>query len=1011
MTVNSSKPVLRSAKVTSNESIPQIQVNSPINPSFNKRSFWSSLRFKATFLAIAIGTLPVLVIGTAGYSLADRIIREQVRLRQQSDAELVADKVSRFMFERYGDIQILAQQPVFTNPKLRSSTTVAEQEQFLNNYVKAYDSVYSSIEFIDKDGNDIAVSSAAAYENHKNDDYFQGVIATGRPFISQPRFSSSTGTQQIFIAAPVRDSETNQIIGLVQTRVSVAAIKELLSDFEDVGELHFADTSSRIFLSTEEIESDDVPEKNSNEPQEIDEEQDDQSLDEDESSAHVGELANDLFPDLAQLRETATSGVLLTVDAIDQEEELLGYAVLPAIGDLPNLEWFVLVETELEEAFRAQQYLQRTLFVGTLLSLVIIGVVAGVIAHRGVKPIEEAAATVEQFGQGKFETRLAIRGTGEVTTLNINVNWMADQIQALLETLQQNAAQLGQQNTVLSTLARSEALIQGNTREASRAFTEAIAHTLTVERVSIWLYNRDRSVLSDLDQYHLSSQQHTDGSDLNEADFPKYFRTLEFEPFIAADDVYDNPATQELLISELGWSDIQAILNVPIQIAGRTVGIIRCDHLQTVRAWRADEQAFVTSLANLVSIALESEFLQQEVSHLLDVVSEVEDGDLTAQAKVSDRTTGLVADTFNRLIERLSDVLTQVVQAAQQVSARANQQKTMAEIVATNTEQQAQAVNQVLQLTEQVEQAAQGSAEKVNATVVSLQTMSVAVGQGQTAIATLTQGIDVLQEGTDRIVQQMKTLGEFVGLADQFVQDQSQIASLTQTLALNASLVAARASEQRDPRQFAVVAREFDSIANHVSRLAQQTNEGLLTLEQRSTQIHSVVSIIDANIQSLGGLVRGFTEGVDQSSRVFGNVQIVTNNAVNAGETVTQANYAIVNAAQSAAQVVREIATIANKTAELSQQTRMQSEEVDTLSNQLLQSIQFFQLPTGMNDDNDLQPRVDLSQVQETTLDVNSNVELKDISEENRIQSSSELEDLGSKSRTSDRFQISSEAL
>ena len=272
----------------------------------------------------------------------------------------------------------------------------------------------------------------------------------------------------------------------------------------------------------------------------------------------------------------------------------------------------------------------------------------------------------------------------------------------------------------------------------------------------------------------------------------------------------------------------------------------------------------------------------------------------------------------------------------------------MANVVATNADQQAQAVTQVLHLTEQAEQTAQGSAEKITATGDSLRTVRTTVEQGQEAISTLTQGIDVLQAGTNHIVQQMKTLGEFVGLTDQFVQDQSQIASLTQTLALNASLVAARASEQRDPRQFVVVAREFDSIADQVSNLAQQTNESLVTLEQRSAQIHSVVSVIDADVQRLGGLVRGFTQGVEQSNQIFNNVQIMTGEALRSGEAVAQSNQDIVNAAQSAAQVVRDIADIATQTAEFTQQSRMKSEQIDTLSKQLLKSMQFFQLPAMM---------------------------------------------------------------
>ena len=69
---------------------------------------------------------------------------------------------------------------------------------------------------------------------------------------------------------------------------------------------------------------------------------------------------------------------------------------------------------------------------------------------------------------------------------------------------------------------------------------------------------------------------------------------------------------------------------------------------------------------------------------------------------------------------------------------------------------------------------------------------------------------------------------------------------------MNASLVAARASQQRDPKQFVIVAREFESIATQVSQLAQQTSEGLTSLERQSAQIYSVVSTVDADVQSFG---------------------------------------------------------------------------------------------------------------------------------------------------------------
>jgi methyl-accepting chemotaxis protein PixJ len=368
------------------------------------------------------------------------------------------------------------------------------------------------------------------------------------------------------------------------------------------------------------------------------------------------------------------------------------------------------------------------------------------------------------------------------------------------------------------------------------------------------------------------------------------------------------------------------------------------------------------------AVVQESEVLQSDVGHILDVVSAVEDGDLTVQADVNDRATGLVSDTLNRLVEQLGQVLSQVQVTSQQVSTRSADLEELAKTVAGNAASQAQEAQRVLALTNQVQDSASSSAEEVNLTNQSLLNMRSTVEQGQSELNTMNLGITGLQQGTDRIVQQMKTLGEFVGLAEQFVQDQSQIASLTQVLALNATLVAARASEQKDPRKFAVVAREFEAIASQVGNLAQQTNSGLEALQQRTSQINAVVSGVDAEVQGLGNLVNGFTKGVAQSSQVFSNVQTIAGDAVLAGTAVSKSNQEIIAAAQTTAQAMRDIAVLADRTARLTQTTRAQSEQMGNLSNQLLKNVQFFRLPASMLQAQEAVQRVDLSQAEEDTI-------------------------------------------
>ncbi len=351
------------------------------------------------------------------------------------------------------------------------------------------------------------------------------------------------------------------------------------------------------------------------------------------------------------------------------------------------------------------------------------------------------------------------------------------------------------------------------------------------------------------------------------------------------------------------------------------------------------------SAAQIQQNFAESELIEAEVGDLLDVVSSMEEGDLTIEAQVSDRATGLVADTLNRLREKLVEIISSVLGTAQQVAQGASDLEELARTVVLNSAEQAQSVAQGQALTEQVAAIAQRSATQVNVANQSLQEVRDTVASGQTAINTLTERISVLQTGSAQIVQRMKTLGEFVGLAEQFVQDQGQIASLTQVLALNATLVAARAAEQKDPKQFGGVAREFEAIAGQVNDLATQTNDGLTVLQQRTSQIQTVVTAIDVEVQNLSGLVSGFTTGVEESQSAFYSIQTATEEVVQIGQTITTSSTEIAEAAGSTASYISEIAQLAERTADLTRSARQQAEAMGNQAQQLLQGIQFFRLP------------------------------------------------------------------
>jgi methyl-accepting chemotaxis protein PixJ len=367
-------------------------------------------------------------------------------------------------------------------------------------------------------------------------------------------------------------------------------------------------------------------------------------------------------------------------------------------------------------------------------------------------------------------------------------------------------------------------------------------------------------------------------------------------------------------------------------------------NLQTMNLQLADESGQRQAQEQLTR--QENDQLQQDIGELLDIVSEIESGNLTVQAQINDRATGLVGDTLNRLIEELGRTLRQVSVAAQRVDINSKTQKEMATNIAQNTSLQAEGVNEMLLLTRKVRQSAENTMQQSIVTKDRLMTLESSVTKGQYTIINLDLGIGTLQAGSDRIVQEMKTLGEFVGLADRFVQDQSEIVTETQILALNASLVAARAAEQRDPKQFAAVAREFEIIASQIGQLAQQTNEGLTTLEQRSNQIHKVVSSVDLDVQTLGGLVNTFTVGVKQTRDIFSTVQIVTEEVVRSGQMVSTASERILRATDSTTIAIESVSALSQEISNQSRAAQNLGDTLNLLSTELIENIQIFKLPT-----------------------------------------------------------------
>jgi methyl-accepting chemotaxis protein PixJ len=343
-------------------------------------------------------------------------------------------------------------------------------------------------------------------------------------------------------------------------------------------------------------------------------------------------------------------------------------------------------------------------------------------------------------------------------------------------------------------------------------------------------------------------------------------------------------------------------------------------------------------------IRLESELLQSDVGHILDVVCSIEEGDLTVKADVNERATGLVSDTLNRLTESLDRIVSAVVNAAEQVTTDTDIMALTAVETAQQAQVQATEVQSVQSLMNSINSLTTDSRQQAIATATAVQQAKSAVISGKQAIKSTTDGIGTLQQGTNQIVRRSELLTEFVDLAAQFSKEQKRVAALTRVLALNVSTLSSRAMQERNPDQFASLAKEFETIAIQVSSLATDTNQSLASLQQRTDRVQTVTSGLTQDIGDINLLVQQFTTEIGKTSQAFDNIQSVTDRVAEMSNQVNSSSQDIVRVVSDALTAIESISTAARSTEANASMTREQVQSMGDLANKLLGMVEFFKL-------------------------------------------------------------------
>jgi methyl-accepting chemotaxis protein len=360
-------------------------------------------------------------MGTVAYLRSRGDLESNAGDLLRAEAESAMQKIDRNLFERFGDVQAFAFNPL-------ACGEAPEVERAANFYMQAY-GLYDLMVIADAEGRIIAANSVkpdgtaldtrevigrSVREEPWFQDCISGKVGNGQAWYSDlaedPLVAKVLGTRGLALnfSAPIRD-EQGQIVRVWSNRASWERIVG-----EIMSEARKRLTEQGVHAQTQVVSKQGL------------------LLDDADAASILQANLAQAGLEAAQLGASGKCGYTREQDSRSGVEQVNGYAGSNGVFCFPGYGWTVLVRQECSEAFATANVLRNFMLAIFLSSLVVILFVSLKIARGFSEPIQKTSQALQCVAKGDLTVRCDEAQLGELGVMAGAVNRTTHVLQGLL---------------------------------------------------------------------------------------------------------------------------------------------------------------------------------------------------------------------------------------------------------------------------------------------------------------------------------------------------------------------------------------------------------------------------------------------------------------------------------------------------------------------------------------------------------------------------------------------------